>query len=363
MKTMSFGSADILMQQAVKDRVFPGGALLVSKQGRLQFFKTYGVTNNNSGRPLSPETVFDLASLTKPLATTLAIMRLVQQRRLALSDSLGALLPSFAATTKSAITLEQLLNHTSGMPDHREYFKQLRLLPTAARIDALQAFLVNEALINPIGQKTVYSDLGFMVLGWIIEARSEMRLDRFVSAEIYQPLGLRGLFFIDLHGPTVPEQQERLFAATEECPWRKRVLEGMVHDDNAYAMGGVAGHAGLFGTAADVHALVQELLASVSGWVHQGIFQPEVVQRFLALPMDDRRPLGFDRPALENSSSGSYFSKRTVGHLGFTGTSFWVDLERAIIVVLLTNRVHPSRNNEGIKTFRPELHDAVMKNI
>lgn len=359
--SVNLTAADILMQQAVTDRIFPGGVLLVSKLGRILFCKPYGVTNLFTGRPVSPETVFDLASLTKPLATTLAIMLLIQRQRLFLSDTMGVSLPPFAASSKSAVTIQHLLNHTSGLPDYRDYFRTLVLLPTTERADALKDLLVREPLVNPIGEQTVYSDLGFMTLQWVVEAISGRRMDRFLTEYVYDPLGLRGLFFIDLFSAAGKDEKRFFFAATEQCPWRETVLEGVVHDDNAYAMGGIAGHAGLFGTAMNVHALLSELLSCFSGGENSGIFQPEVVRMFLAPPSDGKRPLGFDRPSERNSSSGHYFSAMTVGHLGFTGTSFWMDLEKGVIVLLLTNRIHPSRNSEGIKTFRPILHDAVMK--
>jgi CubicO group peptidase (beta-lactamase class C family) len=149
-------------------------------------------------------------------------------------------------------------------------------------------------------------------------------------------------------------------AATERCPWRQRLVKGEVHDENAFCLGGEAGHAGLFGTAEAVETLLGALLAAWHGRQGRGAFSPEIVRRFLAPPADGGRALGFDVPTPGASSSGRWFSPFTVGHLGFTGTSFWMDLERQIIVVLLTNRVHPSRANERIRGFRPLLHDAVM---
>jgi CubicO group peptidase (beta-lactamase class C family) len=151
------------------------------------------------------------------------------------------------------------------------------------------------------------------------------------------------------------------FAATERCPWRGILLEGVVHDDNAYSVGGIEGHAGLFGTAGDVLDLLSELMAVYQGSVSTGVFDVDLTRYFLSLNEQNGRALGFDAPSSKGSSCGRYFSKRTVGHLGFTGTSFWMDLDRAIIVILLTNRIHPSRDNDRIKDFRPKLHDAVMK--
>jgi CubicO group peptidase (beta-lactamase class C family) len=180
-----------------------------------------------------------------------------------------------------------------------------------------------------------------------------------VSEKIYKPLGLDNLFFPGLNAL----HSSAPFAATEQCPWRNRLVIGQVHDENAYVVGGVEGHAGLFGSAAAVHKLLLELLSVFHGKSVHRLFQTELVRLFFRrLPGTDRA-LGFDIPSDENSSAGGYFSVNTVGHLGFTGTSFWMDLDRSIIVILLTNRVHPNRDNEAIKVFRPTLHNEVMKNI
>ena len=219
--------------------------------------------------------------------------------------------------------------------------------------------LVAEPLIHPVGRQTVYSDIGFMILEWLIEHICGKRLDRFVFERIYSPLGLGNLFFIDLDAP----QPQGLFAATEQCSWRNKLLTGQVHDENAYVAGGIQGHAGLFGTTGDVHRLLRELMSAYHGEPSAGLFQTELVRLFFRRLPDTDKALGFDAPAAHNSSSGRFFSMNSVGHLGFTGTSFWMDLDRSIIVILLSNRVHPTRENTAIKEFRPKLHDAVMKQL
>src|SRR5210317_263981 len=191
----------------------------------------------------------------------------------------------------------------------------------------------------------------------MVEHVSGKRLDCFVSEMIYDPLGLDSLFFVDLNA----NKPRGVFAATEQCPWRKVLLAGQVHDENAFVVGGVQGHAGLFGTAAAVHMLVSKLLCAYQGTGPGNLFQTEIVRSFFRRLPNANKTLGFDAPALKNSSAGSYFSANSVGHLGYTGTSFWMDLDRLIIVILLTNRVHPSRNNEAIKLFRPKLHDEIMQ--
>jgi CubicO group peptidase (beta-lactamase class C family) len=348
-----------LMIDAVANNVFPGGVLFVSQDRNLVFFEAYGDANLFSGRKMTKETVFDLASLTKPLATTLAVMELIQQSRLTLKENLGSILPLFKNTDKEKIRVEHLLYHNSGFPDYRPYYKLVKKLEPGKRKDALREFLIKEPLIHPPGHQVVYSDLGFMVLCWMIEEVTGFRLDRFVLENIYRPLGLKTLFFLPVDKmPPVAD-----FAATEKCPWRGILLEGVVHDDNAYSVGGIEGHAGLFGTAGDVFYLLSELMAVYRGSVSTGVFDIDLTRRFLSLNEQNGQALGFDTPSSKGSSCGRYFSKRTVGHLGFTGTSFWMDLDRAIVVILLTNRIHPSRDNNRIKAFRPKLHDAVMENF
>ena len=348
-----------LMKDAVANHVFPGGVLLVSLDRHIVFFEAYGDANLFSGRKMTKQTVFDLASLTKPLATTLAAMELIQQSRLTLKENLGSILPLFKNTDKEKIRVENLLYHNSGFPDYRPYYEAVKKIEPGKRKNALREFLIKEPLIHPIGHQVVYSDLGFMVLCWVIEEVAGIRLDRFVTEIIYRPLGLKKMFFL----PVDKKQPVAEFAATEKCPWRGILLEGVVHDDNAYSVGGIEGHAGLFGTAGDVFYLLSELMAVYRGSVSTGIFDIDLTRRFLSLNEQNGRALGFDTPSPKGSSCGRYFSKRTLGHLGFTGTSFWMDLDRAIVVILLTNRIHPSRDNNRIKAFRPKLHDAVMENF
>lgn len=350
---------DGLMNRAMSEEVFPGAVLLVGGAERVFFKRAFGVANRFTGEPVTLGTVFDLASLTKPLATTLAVMYLIQTGALALETPLGEVLPSFHKTEKHTIQIRHLLYHTSGLPAHREYYSDLARLPMAERKTALRRLLAGEPLIRPIGMAPEYSDLGFMILCWVIEQVTHERLDRFVTEKIYRPLGLRNLFFMDLMDPAVPKKDQP-FAATEVCPWRGSLMEGAVSDDNAWVTGGIDGHAGLFGTAQDVHELLKALMAAVDG-KESPVFSPDIVQAFLRRDAVSSRALGFDTPDHQGSSSGTLFSANSAGHLGFTGTSFWMDLDRGIAVILLTNRVHPHRNNNRIRAFRPILHDAVME--
>ncbi|MGD9209565.1 MAG: serine hydrolase [Desulfobacteraceae bacterium] len=345
-----------LMLKAVSDNIFPGGVLLVVHKGMVEFFEAYGWANLFTRERMTRNTIFDLASLTKPLATTLAMMKLVNDCRLSLNQTIDNFLPGFANSSKSRINLEMLLRHTSGYPAHRPYYKTIEQLPIKERKQKVYDLLCKEPLVNPVGHTTVYSDLGFMLLAQIVRRVVDEGMDQWLMKHIYTRLGLTTLNFIR-HFESLPKG---FFAATELCPIRSKLLCGAVHDDNAYAMGGVCGHSGLFGAAKDVKQLLIVLLNTYHGKSSFSLFSPRLVRIFFRRPSKAGRALGFDVPSCGQSSSGAYFSWDSVGHLGFTGTSFWMDLRKEIIVILLTNRVHPHRNNDVIRKFRPVLHDAVM---
>lgn len=352
---------DRLMKRAVIDRVFPGGVVLASRKGRTEFNEAYGRADLFSGEPAEKETVYDLASLTKPLATTLAVMVLVQESRLELDQPIETILPRFSDPRISQVTIRHLLCHSSGLPAYRPYFLHLRHLPVASRKKELEKRLMETVLEGVPGGQVIYSDLGFMILRWIVETVSGgMRLDHFVTERIYRPLGLAHLFFNDLNHPVLHEK----VAATELCDWRNVLLKGQVHDDNTHFMGGVDGQAGLFGTAADVGRLISALISDYKGRGAGGaFFKKGLVRQFWTRQGPQGRALGFDMPAEKGASCGRFFPETAVGHLGFTGTSFWIDPEREIFIVLLTNRVHPSRSNIAIRKFRPVIHDAIMKQL
>ncbi len=351
-------SVDSLMKKGIRDGVFPGAVLLAASGRRIRFFEAYGKANIFTSRPVRKDTVFDLASLTKPLATALAVMALAERKKLRLHDRVGFILPEFRDSDKADITVEQLLAHVSGLPAYRPYFRELSLAAPEQRKQRLKLMLLNEPLEADPGTRTVYSDLGFMLIQLAVENACGCRLDRFVHEAVYQPLGIRDLFFIDITGP----RPDCGFAATESCPWRKKLLEGEVHDENAYSLGGVAGHSGLFGTAGAVFQLLSSLLDSLN----QGgtVFSSSLAGRLLRSRKGFERALGFDLPSGSGSSAGRLFnSAEAAGHLGFTGTSFWMALDGSITVILLTNRVHPSRDNDSIREFRPELHNRIMNCI
>jgi CubicO group peptidase (beta-lactamase class C family) len=369
---VSFTRVEQALDDAVARGVFPGAVLLVRDGARTFYQRAVGYRQLEPTRaPMDEGTIFDVASLTKPLATTIAVMLLVRDGKLHLDDRVTRFLHNFGVHGKTHVTLRHLLSHSSGLPAWKPYFKDiLAIEKRGEKINFLGSAAAKEYVFNqisrekpeaPAGTTAVYSDLGFMLLGALIEMASGASLDRFCQERIIRPLGLRATSFIDLGMVRARRIQPvtDLIAATERCPWRKRVLCGEVHDDNAYAMGGVAGHAGLFASARDVDTIACRLLACWNGaddFVPQAILREFWTRTGIAA---STWALGWDTPSPQQSSAGTRFSAHTVGHLGFTGTSIWIDLERQRHVILLSNRVHPSRDNALIKDFRPLIHDLV----
>lgn len=355
---MSANPVNDLMQKGLRENVFPGAVLLAGKGDRPLFFEAYGRANLFSGQVMTRETVFDLASLTKPLATTLAVARLADQGRVGLNQPVGIWLPVLSGSDKAAITVRQLLCHQGGLPAHDLFYMTLKSLSPRVRKAAVLKLLKHVPLAYPPGGGTLYSDLGFMILCRLVEAVAGCPMDHFLQAEIFQPMGVYDLFFVDL---TSDYRSRRTYAATELCPVRNRLLVGEVHDDNAWFAGGVDGHAGLFGTAGAVFRLLRLLVADYCCHASPSFFSRQILGEVFHGTGKTTLPLGFDRPSVQNSSAGRYFSANTVGHLGYTGVSFWLDLEKEFTVVLLTNRVHPFRWNNRLRQFRPKIHDRIME--
>jgi CubicO group peptidase (beta-lactamase class C family) len=288
----------------------------------------------------------------------MAVMHLVQQGVLEVGRTCGEVCPALRGSDKAAISVRQLLSHSSGLRPWRPYFMWLRRMTSDTRAAALRRSLLEEPLAYTPGAGSQYSDLGFLLLQWVVEEMVCQPLDAYVSEKLYRPLGIDRLYFASARSRV--EMSGESVAATELCPWRNRLLVGEVHDDNAAVLDGNAGHAGLFGTALSVQGLLQGLLSAEQGGHAHPLFDGALIRSFFQRqPGDSTWALGFDTPSPEGSSAGQWFGAESVGHLGFTGTSFWMDRPRALIVVLLTNRVHPSRYNTGIRAFRPHLHDAV----
>jgi serine-type D-Ala-D-Ala carboxypeptidase len=353
-----------VLDEGVRQEIFPGAVAGIAwgpPASRREIVAASGSTGSGCYAPVTARTCFDLASLTKPLATTLTILCLLQEKRITLSASLAEVLAGVIPPDKQAITVRSLLSHGAGLPAHRPYFEKLMTLPFEERPSRIRKWLLAEPLSYLPGAKRLYSDLDFMLLGMIIEDVTGQSLDKAVEGRVLRPLNLQEEIF---YQPAGKGGRQRVFAATENCPWRRRILRGEVHDDNAHALGGVAGHAGLFGTVGGVLSLACHLLDVRQGVATHPRYHRKDLLEFLA----DRDNisnstllLGFDTPAVAGSSAGRFFSPASIGHLGFTGTSFWIDPEKELVVVLLTNRVHPRRDNERIKAFRPYLHDLIVE--
>ena len=307
-------------------------------------------------------TIYDAASLTKPVVTTSLIAMLVEAGQIRLDAPVERYLPGWTAPSgraaspetenkhRAKVTIRHLLTHTSGLPAHQNYFETLR-----TRHDIV-AKALSEPLIYEPATQSVYSDIGFILLGEIIERLTGAPLDHLAHERIFAPLGMVDTGF----NPARP-LLKRIAPSENDAIFRKRLLHGEVHDENAWVMEGVAGHAGMFSTAGDLAVFCQMLLNG-GIYAHQRLLRRQTVAEFTApSPLTaNARTLGWNVPT-PNSSSGRHFSPNSFGHTGFTGTSIWIDPQRQLFVVLLTNRVNPTRDNEKIQQVRPALHDAVVE--
>jgi len=347
-----------ILENGVSDGAFPGAVLLVASGGRIELIQETGVLTTLDSL-IKKDTIFDLASLTKPLATTLAIMGLADKNIIDLDQPISELLPINLKNEKGRITIRLLLNHSAGLLNWKAFYLDLIKLPIEKRKDILRKLIIAEPLEYTPGKDSIYSDLGFMLLEWIIEQCSGMAMAQYLTENYYKPFGLKQTF---LGQGQVPFNKLNI-APTEDCPWRKRVVHGDVHDENAYALGGYSGHAGLFGDVYDIF-LIMDMLRGHFILERSDFFNPETVKEFFKrqnIVDGCTWALGWDTPSPEGSSSGKYFSENSIGHLGFTGTSIWMDLDKDILVIFLSNRVHPSRENIRIRLFRPKLHDTIME--
>lgn len=355
-KSVGFDSSkfrllDSLILHAVNDSAFPGGQLLVAKDGAIVYNNAFGKLDYTpTSPPVNTQTLYDIASLTKVVAATSAVVRLFEEGRVKLEDSVAKFIPEFRNRGKENITVRHLLLHTSGLPA----FKKFNPLTTTAK-DVLDSVYNSELLYSP-GDSTVYSDFGFIVLGKIVEKITGMTLDRYVAQTFFHPLGMLRTMF------NPPESLWFNVAPTEIDTIRGRgFLRGIVHDETAALLGGVAGHAGLFSTASDL-AVFTQMMLNAGYYGGRNYLKPESY-RLVSARQDPNstRTIGWDTKAPTGySSAGTLFSSKAFGHTGFTGTSIWVDPDRNLFVIFLTNRVHPTRDNSKIFSVRPAVHDAVI---
>lgn len=350
----SLARIDSIMNRAVVDHAFPGGQVLVVRDGAVAYNKSFG---NFEYDPSSPEvrnnTMYDLASLTKVIATTSGVMKLYDEGKLNLDDLVTTYIPEFANHGKDSIRLYNLLVHNAGLPPFKRLF-----LTCKSPQEMLDSVYQSEVLYR-IGDSTLYSDFDFILLGKIIEQNSGMTLDAYVDSVFFRPLGMaRTMYKPDssLWKDVAPTEYDSLY--------RHRLVRGVVHDENADALGGVSGHAGLFSTASDL-AILMQMLMNGGSYGGKQYLKPETIKLFTARQGNkSTRALGWDTKTMNGySSAGTLFSEKSFGHTGFTGTSVWADPEKKIFVILLTNRVHPTRNNSKIMQVRPAVAEAVVKAI
>jgi CubicO group peptidase (beta-lactamase class C family) len=360
----SMESVTELLKKGAAEGIYPGAVLLVAREGEVVFFKETGYVDLSSEHvPTRKDTIFDLASLTKPLAATLAIMRLVDQEKIGLDQTLLEIITTSPLKDKGALTPRMILSHCAGLTDWKPFYLDLVNVRPEKRKKYVRKSIVQEPLVYSPAKACVYSDLGFMILEWVVEEVSGMPLKSFLELNFYNPLLLKRTF---LNTGVMPGQfKKEDIAPTGHCGWRKRIIQGEVHDENAHALGGYSGHSGLFGDAEEVLVLVNMLKEHYRG-ERDDYLKPYMVKEFFTrqeIVDGCTWALGWDTPSARDSSSGKYFSRNSVGHLGFTGTSVWMELEKDIIIIFLTNRVHTTRTNEGIKRFRPMLHDLIMEKV
>jgi len=347
-----------ILDDACARRHLPGAVLRVDQHGQTVHLSAHGVTRYDDPTPMTADPWFALASLTKILGTTPAVMLLAQRGAIEVEVGLGAYLPGLHPLL-AEIPVYYYLNHTSGLADWRPFYQDLppNLLGKVEAKDYMRRLLCRETPVAAPGTVERYSDIGMGLIGFMVEAMSGQDLPTFVAERILAPLQIDGLFF-----GSIATRDDLSIAATENCPWRKHILCGEVQDENAWSAGGCLGQAGMFGTADGVACLLEEYRLTLQG--KGRLFTENIMRRFMRrneLSASAGFRYGFDSPSAQGSSTGRYMSPATFGHLGFTGVSTWCDPQRAITIILLTNRVHPTRANEKIRQIRPLVHNAIME--
>jgi len=349
-----FTGVERLLLSAVDSHAFPGAVLQVGFKGRVVYKTAAGHYGDDDPRPVSDSTVYDLASLTKVIGLTTAVMLLAAEGKIDLNRPVADYVPRFSGPDKDRVLVRHLLTHSSGLPAWRPLH-----LETATRDEAVDSVLAAQLESQP-GEAYRYSDLGAITLGLAVERIGGQSLDVILQERVFGPLGM------DWTRYRPPQDWIDHIAPTEDDPWRGRVVRGEVHDENAVRLGGVSAHAGLFSMAPDLARFAQWMLDAYHGRLAPDgpLYIPaEIVREFVRLqpgPEGSTRALGWDTPSREGSSAGTLMSPDSFGHTGFTGTSLWIDPHRELFIVLLTNRVHPTRDNNAIRQIRGLVADSVV---
>ncbi len=334
----------------VDSGAFPGAVLAVGRHGRLAFLAPVGHHGVDNPRPVEAGMIYDLASLTKVVGLTTTCMLLVDEGKLALDAPVQRYVPEFRGSGKDHVTIRQLLTHSSGLPAWRPLYKE-----TESRAAAL-ALADTTSVVAPAGQAFVYSDLGAIVLTQVVERLAGEPLDRLLAERVFGPLGMVATRFRPPAG-----WSDRIAPTENDTSFRHRLLRGEVHDENAGRLEGLSGHAGLFSNALDLSRFAAMLLNGGS-WDTLQLIRSETVTEFTRrqdVVPGSSRALGWDTPS-DGSSAGTKLSAHAFGHTGFTGTSMWLDPEKDLFIILLTNRVHPTRTNTAILKVRPHVADLVV---
>jgi serine-type D-Ala-D-Ala carboxypeptidase len=346
-----FSDVDTLVNNAIYNKAFPSAVVLVWKDGNTIYEKSFGnFTYDKNSPKVTTNTIYDIASLSKVVATTTAAMLCVDRNLFSLDDKVVKYIPQFGVNGKEVITIKNLLIHNSGLVAWKKFYEK-----NLTSEEVLKEIYESE-LDYKTGEKTVYSDLGIITLGKIIEKVTKKTLDVFCKEEIFDPLQMNST----VYNPN--DSLKKLCAPTEiDNYWRMKTLQGEVHDETSALLNGVAGHAGLFSIANDIAKLMAVLMNY--GKLNNKQFIKESTVKYFTKKYSNEssRAIGWDTKSETGSSAGNYFSNNSFGHTGFTGTSIWADTERNLFVVFLTNRVYPTRENGKLGKTRPELHDTIIK--
>jgi len=317
-----------------------------------------GKSGSTRNTIVTDNSLFDLASLTKPLVTLLSVLTLIEREQISWNTTVGDVLNDPEKTRTSDIYT--LLCHCSGLPAHRKYWDDIKNMKDSEKKEWVRKQILSELHDSRKSDQPLYSDLGYLLLGFIVETLTGVGLSTFWKREIAHPLGVEN----DLLFPTYQPKQREKYVMTGVGSWDNVLLQGVVNDDNCRALGGVCGHAGLFGTGRGVLKICQELLYLLKGKGHSLLpFSTETFRYACRQVGTTEWTAGFNLPTPGGSSSGRYFSEDSLGHLGFTGTSFWIDPKKDLIIILLTNRVIKGPSLEGIRHLRPIIHDYIVEQL
>lgn len=366
-KKYDFSPVDTIIENAISVHDFPSAVLVVGDSNDVIYQNSYGrLTYEDDAKPTTMSTIYDLASVTKVIATTSSIMRLYDEGKIDLDAPVAKYIPQFAVNDKGDITVRNLLLHNSGLPAWTPFYQ---LYTTA---DEVRNAIYSCEKVYPTGTKTVYSDYNAVILGDLVKIISNVPLNLYSKEYVFLPLGM-----IDT-GYLLPTSLDYRIAPTEyDTYWRNELLKGYVHDETAAILGGVSGNAGLFSTGPDLYKFMRMMLKDgryiderkmPAKTTESQLFSPQTVELFTTkaagLGYDNTRALGWDtKPEATKypPQCGNKFSENCFGHTGYTGTSVWCDRDKNLIIIFLTNRVYPKRGNEEIKNIRPEVYDKVCE--